>query len=402
MFACLHNEELHSLGSALGMLYEYVLKKSDANNSSREPFGADTLPLALSQCDRAIEGLKVQTLDPGTALIACVLLIFFEALQGRTNEALIHCMQGRNLLKNLYEDRTRRFINPEIARPAIEGLLPYQNPGRKVMLMTILGLELQARCVPGVRTSETPLEAFRVLRLPECTRLYNLDQAHQTLHAAYLSLLTASKSFKAGLDTYEVVMAMAERQNRFSPWLDKWEQLFDEFLSQGVCDPDNRKTNILKVNLLTMKILANIDLTRRGSAWNPFVSHFRSITDLSASVLQVCGLGTATTLSTIRFPFMNFGLWVAESLFFTMARCPNYEIRWQAGQLLLAQPYRSKTARSRHSPQPQSAFPLPGDKTDSWTVEDWITFTDAAPIDHGLAVFFGGFQRTSDLIRYHH
>ena len=126
LLACLNHKALYSVGSAIGALHEYSLRHPN-HDSLHEQSG---LAYALQQCNRSI-GLLTSAgkrqLGAEVALIACILFIYFEAMQGNTMQAITHCLQGRKLLQNLETEaaagRTSGLITPEDVKVIINGII---------------------------------------------------------------------------------------------------------------------------------------------------------------------------------------------------------------------------------------------------------------------------------------
>ncbi|TKA83457.1 hypothetical protein B0A55_00574 [Friedmanniomyces simplex] len=378
--ACLYDPVLYHLGSGLGVLHEFVLRRNNGEGSE----DSDSVPFALRQCNRAIAGLAggdCGQRNSEVALVACILFVFFESLQGRTSEAIPHCVQGRNLLARIEQSTLKGgftgLVDPVAARPVIDGL------------------ELQARCVPGISTYRNLITDFRDMFLPRFEALHSLDHANATLQAALNSILLAGVDFNQRIRLRDVRKAMAERQSRFLPWLDHWNTRFADLLAQHDTDDDEKwplrstqKIQILQVNALVARIMATIDLTRAPSPWAEYAAELRTILRLSSAVLDAHGFGINPTLSEVRFPFLMLGLWVGEGLYYAMARSPEYEVQKRAAQILLAHPCSKARAKGGGG----GGGGLEAGTTAEWSVEDWIGFASSAPLHQGTAVLFGGFQ----------
>ena len=118
---CCQDERLYLLASALGSLYEYVLKWTDIGVTPDHK----TLVFAIDQCGRAIQLLAEikQKLELEAALTACILLTYFESLQGYTRSAISHCLQGRKLLDTRNELDTHGHLKDSAVLPQLETMI---------------------------------------------------------------------------------------------------------------------------------------------------------------------------------------------------------------------------------------------------------------------------------------
>jgi len=187
---------------------------------------------------------------------------------------------------------------------------------------------------------------------------------------------------------------------------------FSEFLfreSGSLSTPELARAKVLKANHIVADMMASVDWSKGQVAWNEHEADFRSVIDLSASALNTLCTGTHAIMSRSQFPFLTFGLWVAEPLFITMARCGNPELRRQAAGLLSGQPgslkHRDESASqggangNRHvSAAVMKGFGAsnnaPGDVS-KWSTEQWINFTRSTRLDVAMAIYFGRFDPES-------
>lgn len=124
--------------------------------------------------------------------------------------------------------------------------------------------------------------------------------------------------------------------------------------------------------------------------WRNYENECKAIIDLSASVLNTYSLGPHTTLSTFQFPFLTFGLWVAEPLFIVMSRCQNPELRRQAAGLLsgLPRPNHAQQILIRKPLGIKLESPTAQKDTDEWDIEQWIEFSMKTRLDAAMATYF--------------
>ena len=387
MLACFNNEAVFHVASAIGALYEHIYKQSTGQNASDN----SGLAFAFQQCNRAISLLTDSAneqegtySDPGIALITCVLFACFEALQGDPAQAITHSLQGRKLLVNCERleaaGQGSRLLDTTSIRPVMGGL------------------EIQAKALQGkaMRESDRTFDPA----LPDISRLHSLDHANWTLHYTYISLLVFCQDCTLDKPPYNVAVKTSEKFLLFAPWLKQWERSFADFLfrdASTLSPHDMQRAKVLKANHITANMLALIDQGIGREAWEGYESDFKAIIDLSASVLNTYCVGPQATLSTFQFPFLTFGLWVAEPLFITMSRCLNPELRRQAAGLLAGQlrnPSSSKSSAGRKSTGANGgAFVNPplvrrGPDTDSWSNDQWIDFGMSVRLDTGMATYF--------------
>lgn len=294
--------------------------------------GGGALAFALRQCNRAIALLTqaaregtAEYVDPGVALVVCVLFTVFEALYGDPVEALTHVQQGRKILWRCEQSPPgrggSRVIDTLTARPVLGGL------------------QLQATCMAGQRCSALEPQPLDPLPLPDVDAIHSLSHASRILHVIYTNLLLYQHNASAYLFGADVTTAgPAQKHLRFAPWLRNWERRFADFLfrhSRTLSHAQMQHAKVLKANHLLCTILASVDTARGWAGWEPFTGEFKAILDLAAAVLTPETMGKAAELGgTEGMPVMSFGLWIAEPLFVCLSRCTEPELRRQAAGLL--------------------------------------------------------------------
>jgi len=286
----------------------------------------DRLAFALSQCNASIHLLTAgdnSKQDPGVTLVTCVLFAGFELLHGDPARVLIHCSQGRTLIRS-YEKLAsaggrNHLIDPVHLRPIIASLE-----------IQAKSLQDKAMQMSSIEEDEPPL--------PSVEQLQSLEHAHWTLHYVYIALA----AFQQRCTQWHVpVCRMAEKHATFSPWLKQWENAFADLLfreASGLSVHDMKRAKVLKANYLAASILAGIEHGAGEDAWEPFESQCKAIVDLSAPVIETYCRGSQAMLSGEQIPWLTFGLWVAEPLFLVMSKCTNAKLRQQASGLLSGKP----------------------------------------------------------------
>ena len=381
--ACFYDPAVYAVGVAIGALHEHIVKRANDQDDS------GGLAFALRQCNKSIGVLTSSTNNTtqrdeksGVALVTCVLFACFESMQGDRQQAIMHALQGRKLLKATeslaYPDK--QLVDPRSVRPVM---------GR---------LETQAKSFQG-RAMERS-DHLGEPPLPVISHLSSLEHAHDTLHFAYTSLLCFCQDVHLDAPPYDMAVMMADKYLTYAPWLKSWERAFVDFLfreAKNLSPNDMQRAKVLKANLIISTILATLDQGLGKRAWEQYESDFKAIIDLSASVLNTYTIGFTPTLSnvTFRFPYLPFGLWVAEPLFITMSRCTNPELRRQAAGLLSGMRSSDcKTGRCRR-PIVDGMSSKPSNSCepkyqDDRTMEEWIEFGLSTRLDAGMAIYFGG------------
>lgn len=441
MLACFNNEACFHVASAIGCLHEHIYQHS----TGRGTLDNSGLEFALRQCNQAISLLTSADEaepDPDVALLTCILFTTFEALHGDSAQAIQHSLQGRTLLMNC--ERLQKLGRGS-------GLLETMHV-RPIMG----GLEIQAKSLQGrsMVKSDTRDEP----PLPDVTRLHSLDHANWTLHYVYIALLVFCQDVQFDSEPHDLSVLMAEKYLTFVPWLKQWEEAFvDVLFREGsrLSQHDMERAKVLKANYLTSSILANLDLGLGRVAWAPYEKQCKTVIDLSASVLHHFCVGPQATMNSFHFPFLTFGLWVAEPLFMVMSRCTNPDYRRQAAGLLAGQKWGrgsaakangtwtnqyhpSTSLQSQHQQRrtlscpasqapgpprhrgassasvrsmPSTALALLANDVDNvehgqaweqdavdtsdWTIDQWIDFVSSNRLDYGMAVYFGKFSPDS-------
>ena len=380
MQACFSNDAVFHVASAIGALQEYILQQA----AGRRFNDSGGLAFALRQCNKAISLLMASTDgsqgthdDPGIPLITCVLFAIFEALNGNSEQAIIHSLQGRKLFHDCetlaHQGRGSRLLDPMSVRPVIGGL------------------EIQAKAIQGIHMDTKGADIRPPM--PDVEHIYSLEHANRALQYTYINILVFCQGVSLAMSPAEISFKMEQKAQFFAPWLQRWEQAFSEFLfqqSKGLSFDDVQRAKVLKANHLVATMLATIDQGASRDIWAEYDNECKAVIDLSASVLNTYSLASPVALSAFQFPYLTFGLWVAEPLFIVMSRCRNRELQRQAAGLLNGQP------RANHAEQilirSSPGFTpdrIPARKdTDDWDTEKWIEFCQRTRLDAAMATYF--------------
>lgn len=366
MLACENSPAIFHIASAIGSLYEHVLKES-AGLGYTDRGG---LAFALEQCNRAIGLLTGEEGNSAeVSLTACVLFTCFQALQGETLQASVHSLQGRKLLKHLEKLESNGQTM---------GLIQSQD------VVPVIGtLEMQAKTLQGKamsRSLTSPDPPF-----PDASFLYSLDHANCTFHYVYSRLLVYVQDWYLSGNLHVMTVLMAEKRATFATWMRQWGASFADLLfrlgqEDSLPPNDLNRAKILEANHLTASMMSNADQTGNRSVWDEYEDSFARVVDVSASVLATFRLDRHVSLGQVQFPYLTYGLWVDQPLFITMSRCTNPEIRRKAAGLLLGERER-KSAKRRGGVE----------EVCEWTMEQWIDYVVRTRIDVAMAAFFGRF-----------
>lgn len=308
-------------------------------------------------------------------MTACVLFTCFEALQGQTQQASTHSLQGRKLLRHL---------------EALEATGQTMGLIRSQDVSPIIGsLEMQAKALQGkamTKSLPAPQSAF-----PDASFLYSLDHANSTLHYVYSRLLVFVQDWYLSGNLHVMTVLMAEKRATFAAWMRQWGASFQELLfrlgQEGTLPPnDLNRAKILEANHLTASMMSEGDQMASRSEWDRYGASFARVVELSASVLTTFRLNQHPSLSRVLFPYLTYGLWVEQPLFITMSRCLNPDIRQKAAGLLFGERERKRKTGGRKGGV---------EEKDDWGMEQWMDYAVRTRIDSGMAAFFGGFERES-------
>ncbi|KAK5124889.1 hypothetical protein LTR85_001079 [Meristemomyces frigidus] len=389
------NKAIYHFATAIGALHEQITSRSILHNS----FSRMERAFALVQCNRAIGLLTASAsgeTDPGVALITCVLFACFEALYGDQTQATAHFRQGRKLLQSCERlaatGQGSRLVEPAYVLPVMGGL------------------EIQAKSTQKQPSGmPKPRQTEETAPLPDVSRMHSLAHANWTLQCCYISLLVYCQDCPLDSPPQEMAVLMATKSRKFAPWLDQREKAFANLLFREGCalsPKDLERAKVLKANHIIATALSTIDQNAALAAWDTYVDDFNAVIELSASVLNADQIRPSDTHGAYKFPFLTLGFWVAEPLFFAMARCTNAELRRRAAGLLLTQSG-SKT-QCVSVPDGVSAY-VPkhhadeggtgrhsedsGQDTRCLSAERWIAFATSTRLDAGIATYFGQLPR---------
>lgn len=240
------------------------------------------------------------------------------------------------------------------------------------------------------------MSELRELILPKVSRLFNLEHAAATLNFSKVALMCLIQPLSPATSLDYLKIFVNERNAKFTPWLENWYRAFQSLerdTADTVSSRDRQRYHILEINYMATLALAKFDIARPKANWESNAATFEKIVQLSEEVLQsFAKTFPSSSFARSSFPFHVPGLWVLQPLYFAMARCSVPAIQLQAARLLLTQ------IQSRDAASPESSPDCSGDGAVSenmayWTVENWVTYAKANPLDVGSAVFFGRFRK---------
>ncbi|KAM0718150.1 hypothetical protein Q7P37_006482 [Cladosporium fusiforme] len=331
---------LHAV-SAIGSLHESILQGAFLDERRK----AQAVEFALTQCNRSIGyltapsqvqlamtssrksgGLPVSKL----ALIACVLFTCFEALQGHSDSAIRHALQGKALMEAHYKEST-----PDGPKSKEEDI--------ELIRTLVERLEVQATAVVGKDARPVTDETSSVPPLPKIDRIYNLEHAHSTLHAAMNSNMRYTQRVHPDAPADHHAITHAKKALRYGPWYAQWEEAFSVFLAQNqntLTNIDRKRAMVLKANQIVGTMLATADQRAGATAYHCFEDEFRAIVSLSREVLADFSCPPLPTLTpgSAGSPYFSCSLWVTDPLWMAISRCRDPTIRQEAFALLRQNP----------------------------------------------------------------
>ena len=330
---------LHAI-TAIGSLHESILQGAFQDEKRM----AQAVEFALTQCNRSIayltgsnktapeqgesRGLKALPVSK-LALIACVLFTCFESMQGHSDSAVKHALQGKALMESHHTPshgvRSSEEEDIELMRPLVERL------------------EVQATALVGSGGRHSADETSSVPPLPAINKIYNLDHAHATLHSAMNSNMRYTQRVHPDAPADHHAITHAKKSLRYGPWYARWEEVFSVWLAdQGsnLSNLDRKRAMVLKANQLVGTMLAAADQRAGPTAYHRFDNEFAAIVDLSREVLADFPSPPLPSLTggSARTPYFSCSLWVTDPLWMVISRCKNPETRQAAFALLSQNP----------------------------------------------------------------
>lgn len=330
---------LHAI-TAIGSLHESILQGAFQDEKKT----AQAVEFALTQCNRSIayltgsnkaaseqgESRSLKALPVSKlALIACVLFTCFESMQGHSDSAVKHALQGKALMESHHTpshgSRSSEEEDIELMRPLVERL------------------EVQATALVGSGGRPMTDETSSVPPLPAIDKIYNLDHAHATLHSAMNSNMRYTQRVHPDAPADHHAIIHAKKSLRYGPWYARWEEVFSVWLAgqgSGLSNIDRKRAMVLKANQLVGTMLAAADQRAGPTAYHRFDTEFAAIVDLSREVLAdfSCPPLPSLTSSGTGTPYFSCALWVTDPLWMVISRCRNPETRQAAFALLSQNP----------------------------------------------------------------
>ena len=263
---------------------------------------------------------------PKLALIACVLITVFEALQGHCDSAVRNALQGRALLEAHYKP-TRRPAND-------------QEDEVEFLRTLVERLEVQATAVLEKGDRPSVNDTSSVPPLPAVDRIYNLDHAHETLHSAMNSNMRFSQLLHPDAPADQHAITHAQKVMKYGPWYARWEVVFSKYLAENeanLSNMDRKRAMVLKANQLVGTMIARADQRAGPSAYHGFNEEFRAIVELSREVLTDYPCPPLPSLA-MGTPYFSCSLWVTDPLWMVISRCNDPTTRQAAFALLSQNP----------------------------------------------------------------
>jgi hypothetical protein len=328
---------LHAV-SAIGSLHESILRGAFQNENTK----AQAVEFALTQCNRSISYLTGSNNRPAAgneehsgrktlpapklALIACVLFTIFEALQGHSDSAVRHALQGRALMDAHYKP--------------IQDTANNQDDDVEFLRTLVERLEVQASALLGSGDRPATDETDSVPPLAPVDKIYNLDHAHATLHSAMNSNMRYSQRYHPDAPADHHAITHAKKTMRYGPWYARWEVAFSAYLAENesnLSNMDRKRAMVLKANQLVGTMIARADQRAGPTAYHAFDDEFRAIVELSREVLADFSRPPLPSLA-MGTPYFSCSLWVTDPLWMVISRCNDATTRQAAFALLSQNP----------------------------------------------------------------
>ena len=330
---------LHAI-TAIGSLHESILQGAFQDEKRM----AQAVEFALTQCNRSIayltgsnkaaaeqgESRSLKALPVSKlALIACVLFTCFESMQGHSDSAVKHALQGKALMESHHTPShgigSSEEEDIELMRPLVERL------------------EVQATALVGSGGRHAADETSAVPPLPAIDKIYNLDHAHATLHSAMNSNMRYTQRVHPDAPADHHAITHAKKSLRYGPWYARWEEVFSVWLAEqgnGLSNLDRKRAMVLKANQLVGTMLAAADQRAGPTAYHRFDDEFAAIVDLSREVLADFPNPPLPSLTggSAKTPYFSCALWVTDPLWMVISRCKNPDTRQAAFTLLSQNP----------------------------------------------------------------
>lgn len=320
---------LHAL-IGIGSLHEGILQNAtfaDLERSKSYTFALSTLNKAISLL-RSSDNHHPGPPDMRRILTFCILLTTFEALQGRTSEAIQHSLQGTRLLEGRRDS---------LANESPKGTLadkPY--PVAQSAITSQLAYFAYVAAVYLASPGEVLLDAH--VTLQEC--FFSIEEAERPLqdakNAITMLVIRAfrGKSAEARDD--------AEREMRtYKPWLERWKNAFDGFVSRDryrFTDLETKQVLILEANYLycLATTMFDNDVTdpRPYRHLNGMLEKMVDVAEEAVSIPSA----PSPTLAAANGPYLSYGMWFSEPLYVAMSHATDKALRKRAALIFAQHP----------------------------------------------------------------
>ncbi|MCJ1231268.1 hypothetical protein MMC12_007945 [Toensbergia leucococca] len=336
---------------ALGSLHEKYEASCPSFLVNQEANSAQQF--ALMQCNKAIshlsKRLRMNEEDSmEIALIACVLFITFEQLQGNYESALRHWQQGKKVLhgwqeaKNNYQSSSSNALIPLCNPDVIEDNLIRFFGRLDVQAITFI----DTRSLQCDETWQSKKPGLGPPHIPD--KISSLSEARHYLDEQLEWMFYAAARAIFRLDAWP---GDGENTNNVAglhgyDGLDRWAARFDAFLKHSgsaLSARDIRGATLLKI----LHKVASIMLLSTGlegfvadeTCFDKFSIEFVDILSLAASLINA-EISDGVTEAKQARPSFSFDMGVVPPLYYIAVKCREPSIRRQALSLLLASPRR--------------------------------------------------------------
>ncbi|KAJ9626279.1 hypothetical protein H2203_003911 [Taxawa tesnikishii (nom. ined.)] len=306
---------MHAL-IAMGSLHQATLQAL-----GRSETRTDTPAFALRHINNSIRAVTDPEPNLHKLLSICAIYSTFEAMQGRSNDAISHILQGQKLLA---------LMSGATQEP---NALP-------IHTLNVVHITTQLGSIAyGMTEVPAPFQMPEPTPIP--ATFPSIEKADCCLRYARSAILTLCLCIYARESSPQALVALEQKQSVYAPYLLRWETSFAKLLAGNgakLADFDRKRAMILKANHLHLSVLASVDNRQGLRAYRPFERHYRAIVELSKAVLGAWGTLPLPTVAPFERPWISYGMWLTEPLYTVMTRSHGVELQEEARRLLQRHP----------------------------------------------------------------
>lgn len=272
--------------------------------------------LRLVHCNKAIEEIKSAKAISLPILVACILFICTEFLQGDITSAVNHTLHGIGLLDTYAgKDSATSAKRTPARHKSLTTNPPDWDPSSEIGILRYFFLR-QSFVIGLVGHISPILHSVPDEPFSSPTTLPQARFQLNRIMAAGVVLLDRSTQ-KSGSQKLNTTEAMD--QIRILIWLDKWKHALDEIVDQ-LPAPERASASVLQLNItyLVSIVTLTTSLSRHETAYDAYAPEF-------AEIVRLATLFIATR--PIRF---SFEMEILGPLWFTAAKCRHPRVRRRA------------------------------------------------------------------------